>query len=52
MVDLEFLMSNYKAVGLAGRPVLVMYGQLGGDPKDYPGLTCTKVAHHSYFKVL
>ncbi|KAK3850056.1 hypothetical protein Pcinc_043216 [Petrolisthes cinctipes] len=59
MVDLEFLMSNYKAVGLAGRPLLVMYGQLGGNPSDYPGLTCTKVnipfqygTHHTKMMLL
>ncbi|XP_045608059.1 probable tyrosyl-DNA phosphodiesterase [Procambarus clarkii] len=43
MVDLDFLMSNYKAGGVDRKPLLVMYGEMEGDPKDYSSLTCVKV---------
>ncbi|XP_063596019.1 probable tyrosyl-DNA phosphodiesterase isoform X1 [Penaeus indicus] len=43
MVDLEFLMTNYKAGKIESKPLLVMYGQMEGNPRDYPAVTCTKV---------
>ncbi|KAK8749254.1 hypothetical protein OTU49_015760, partial [Cherax quadricarinatus] len=43
MVDLEFLMSNYKAGRADGKPLLVMYGQMEGDTKDFSSVTCVKV---------
>lgn len=43
MVDLEFLMTNYKAGKADHTPLLVMYGEMEGDPKDYSCVTCTKV---------
>ncbi|XP_071528400.1 uncharacterized protein [Panulirus ornatus] len=43
LVDLEFLMTNYKAGKADHTPLLVMYGEMEGDPKDYSCVTCTKV---------
>ncbi|XP_050707432.1 probable tyrosyl-DNA phosphodiesterase [Eriocheir sinensis] len=43
MVDLEFLMGFYKAAKVDSKPLTVAYGQLGGDPSDYPALKCVKV---------
>ncbi|XP_042877810.1 probable tyrosyl-DNA phosphodiesterase [Penaeus japonicus] len=43
MVDLEFLMTNYKAGKADSKPLLVMYGQMEGNPRDYTDVTCTKV---------
>ena len=43
MVDLKFLMDNYKACKAEKKPLLVMYGQMEGDPKDYERVTCVKV---------
>ncbi|XP_076054925.1 tyrosyl-DNA phosphodiesterase 1-like [Oratosquilla oratoria] len=43
MVDLEFVMKYYKKAGLEGKPVLIMYGIIEGQPSDYQNLTCKKV---------
>lgn len=48
MVDLEFLMTNYKAGKIESKPLLVMYGQMEGNPRDYPAVTCTKVSLPNY----
>ncbi|XP_042224593.1 tyrosyl-DNA phosphodiesterase 1-like isoform X2 [Homarus americanus] len=43
MVDLEFLMENYKAGQAHTKPLLVMYGEMEGDPKAHSSVVCNKV---------
>lgn len=59
MVDLNFLMNNYRSCKADKKPLLVMYGQMEGDPKDYERVTCTKVnlpfqygTHHTKMMLL
>ena len=43
MVDLDFVMDTYKAMGADGKPLLIMYGQMAGQPSKYSNVTCTEV---------
>ena len=43
MVDLDFLMDLYSAMGVGDKPLLVMYGQMSGIPSNYKNLTCVEV---------
>ncbi|CAL4119297.1 unnamed protein product, partial [Meganyctiphanes norvegica] len=59
MVDLDFLMAMYKACGWEDRPLLVMYGQMEGNPRNYNNLTTTRVnlpfqygTHHTKMMLL
>ncbi|XP_068238033.1 probable tyrosyl-DNA phosphodiesterase [Palaemon carinicauda] len=59
MVDLTFLMDNYRACKVDKKPLLVMYGQMEGNPNDYDKVTCTKVnlpfqygTHHTKMMLL
>ncbi|KAK7075083.1 tyrosyl-DNA phosphodiesterase 1 [Halocaridina rubra] len=59
MVDLKYLVDIYKVCRAYRKPLLVMYGSLEGDPKDYENVTCVEVkipfqfgTHHTKMMLL
>lgn len=49
MLDLEFVMKFYQSSAAAKTPILFMYGQMEGNPRDYQEVTCKRVSFQSFF---